>query len=152
MKKRENWVPKNDQEFSEYLIQLKEKRYALKEVRKKEGIKRKNPPISWRKEILKKTDGRCHVCGSKVSGKEMNADHVKSHSKGGAHEVSNYLAACGTCNNYRWDYLSEEMKEILKLGVWAAEEMRKPSRFGRQISQEFIKKELVRINRRKKSP
>ena len=107
--------------------------------------------MSWRKEILKKTDGRCHICASKVSDKEMNADHVKSHSKGGSHEVSNYLAACGTCNNYRWDYLPEEMKEILKLGVWAAEEMRKPSKFGRQISQEFIKKELTRIKRRKKS-
>ena len=54
MKKRENWVPKDDQEFSEYLIQLKEKRYALKEVRKKRVLKERIHPYLGEKKFCKK--------------------------------------------------------------------------------------------------
>src|SRR5690349_6833885 len=70
-----------------------------------------------RKQVLDKTDGRCHVCGVKIQG-SFQADHVKSHSSGGYHNVSNYLPSCNLCNNYRWHYSPQEIQWILKLGVW----------------------------------
>ncbi|MDZ7654258.1 MAG: HNH endonuclease signature motif containing protein [Burkholderiaceae bacterium] len=68
--------------------------------------------------MLAKTAGRCHVCGGPIEGLNWHADHVLAHSGGGAHSVDNYLAAHPICNNYRWDYLDEEFREILRLGVW----------------------------------
>jgi 5-methylcytosine-specific restriction endonuclease McrA len=68
--------------------------------------------------VLRKTGGKCHICGGDIRG-SWHADHVLAHSAGGKHATDNYLPAHGTCNNYRWDYLAEEFELILKLGVWA---------------------------------
>src|SRR5713101_7117472 len=68
-----------------------------------------------RREILPKTAGRCHICGVAIEG-AWQADHVLAHSGGGGHIADNYLPAHALCNNYRWDYSSEEFQHILKLG------------------------------------
>jgi len=101
-----------------------------------------------RAEILKKTGGKCHICGGEIQG-TWNADHVMAHSTGGNHLADNYLPAHGTCNNYRWDYLAEEFELILKLGVWARTQIEKGTVLGRSIEQQFSKYEVSRIGRRK---
>src|SRR5438552_3130409 len=58
-----------------------------------------------RKIIHAKTSGKCHVCGQDVTVENFEADHVKSFSSGGTNITDNFLPACRTCNNYRWDYL-----------------------------------------------
>jgi len=61
--------------------------------------------------VFKKTSGRCHICGGSIDGK-WQADHVFSHSVGGAHTANNYLPAHALCNNYRWDHSADEFQAI----------------------------------------
>jgi len=101
-----------------------------------------------RDEILRKTDGRCHICGGVIRG-EWHADHVLARSVGGEHKIENYLPAHRTCNNYRWDYLAEEFELILKLGVWARTQIELNTRVGQEICSRFEKHEAKRRARRK---
>jgi 5-methylcytosine-specific restriction endonuclease McrA len=73
--------------------------------------------------VLRKTGGRCHICGGAIEGSDWEADHVLAHSTGGTHAADNYLPAHSLCNNYRWDYSAEEFQWILKLGVWLRTQM-----------------------------
>jgi len=70
-----------------------------------------------------------------------------AHANGGAHSADNYLPAHPLCNNYRWDYGAAEFQLILKLGVWAANEIRHQTAVGQLIAQRFAAKEMVRQRR-----
>ena len=100
--------------------------------------------------IWDKTDGHCHICGREVDKDGYEADHVKNHSGGGSDLAENFLAACRTCNNYRWHYSPEEIQWILKLGVWAKTQIDHNNGIGKKIAEGFIKYEVSRENRRKK--
>ena len=113
---------------------------------------RKSPSQAERAEILKKTDGNCHICGGEIVGGNWQADHVKAHSGGGEHSLDNYLPAHAICNNYRWDYLAEEFQLILKLGVWARTQIEKNTTVGKDLEKGFAKHEAHRISRRKSKP
>src|SRR4051794_18977250 len=63
-----------------------------------------------RRQVLSKTNNRCHICGGKIDGAVWQADHVLAHSTGGEHSVDNYLPAHSLCNNYRWHYDAEEFQ------------------------------------------
>ena len=110
-----------------------------------------SPSTAERAEILKKTDGNCHICGGTIVG-DWQADHVKAHSGGGEHSLDNYLPAHPICNNYRWDYLEEEFQLILKLGVWARTQIEKNTKVGQEIGAGFAKHEEHRMSRRKHGP
>ena len=101
-----------------------------------------------RRLIHQKTDGRCHICGCEVSVDSFQADHVRSHTSGGGSDVDNFLPSCRTCNNYRWYYSSEEMKWILKIGVWARTQMQRETQIGHQLAKAFVKYEESRERRR----
>jgi len=100
--------------------------------------------------IAAKTDGRCHICGG-VLDATWHADHVRSHSAGGAHAVENYLAAHATCNNYRWDYLPEEFQWTLKIGVWARLVMEKQQSLGHAMTRAFVQYERTRTRRQRRA-
>ncbi|MBL0238091.1 MAG: HNH endonuclease [Saprospiraceae bacterium] len=102
-----------------------------------------------RKVIHAKTGGKCHVCGQHLEVEKFEADHVKSHSSGGASLTDNFLPACKTCNNYRWHYLADELQWILKLGVWAKTEIEKGSSIGFKMAETFVSREKKREGRRK---
>lgn len=114
---RDDWIPETSLTYSEYLQDLHNKRGQNKSENKKRKSKRRSLSKIERKQVLKKTDGKCHICGGGIDD-YWEADHVLAHSGGGTNEVDNYLPAHRMCNNYRWDYLPEEFQEILKLGVW----------------------------------
>lgn len=125
---------------------------ALHHSRKSAKIKRVRKYVlsaADREAILKKTDGCCHICGLELSLKEFQADHIRSHSKGGNNKLDNFLAACTHCNNLRWHYSSEEVQWILSLGVWLKSEIAKGEAIGRKAAEAFIKKEVRREQRRK---
>jgi len=103
-----------------------------------------------RVEVLRKTGGRCHICGGIIEGK-WQADHVFSHSTGGAHAADNYLPAHALCNNYRWDYSAEEFQSILKLGVWIRTEIERKSALGVKVAERYLAHEKTRIGRGKRS-
>ena len=144
----DNWSPRKRATY------LRNKFRRLNEKRKKEmanrrkngGAKRRRLTVRQREEILKKTDGRCHLCGGKV-GARWEADHVHAHGHGGQHSVDNYLAAHSLCNNYRWHYLPEELQYIIKLGVWAKKQVETDTSIGEKIAAGFVQQERTRLKR-----
>lgn len=98
--------------------------------------------------IYSKTCGKCHICGQDILMGKFEADHVKSHSSGGASTTDNFLPACKTCNNYRWHYLPEEFQWILKLGIWARTEIENSTVLGNKIANTFVVREKNREHRR----
>jgi len=117
----------------------------LKTNRRKDKVlnsKRVSLTTKQRELVLNKTDSRCHICGIDLDKDNFQADHVKSHSSGGGHTENNYLPSCGTCNNYRWHYTSEEIQIILRLGVWAKTKILNDPSFGLEIANQFVKYEM----------
>ena len=127
------------------LIELRANRRAKKKVLgrpKRRALKR-----SERAKILSFTDGKCHICGGDV-GEKWQADHVRAHSAGGKHSLDNFLAAHSPCNNYKWDYLPEEIQIIQRLGVWAKTQIERGTRIGQDIENRFSKYEAYKKSRR----
>jgi hypothetical protein len=105
-----------------------------------------------RGKVLRKTGGRCHICGGTINANDWQADHILAHSTGGKHSVDNYLAAHSNCNNYRWHYDSEEFQWILELGVFMRTQIENGTPIGRGAGQNFCENERQRAGRRKLSP
>ncbi len=59
------------------------------------------------------------------------------------------MAACGICNNYRWDYAPEEFQWILIIGVWARKQMEEQTSFGIELADRFFDKEVKKRLRRR---
>jgi hypothetical protein len=76
-----------------------------------------------RRDVLNKTDARCHLCGGEITENKFAADHVLSHAAGGEPKLSNYLPAHRLCNGCRWFYSPEEFQWILRMGIWARKQM-----------------------------
>lgn len=117
---------------------------------KVKNVKRKTLTKKQRQIILDKTNSKCHICGIELDINNFQADHIQSHSSGGAHELNNYLPSCFTCNNYRWHYSSEELQIILKLGVWAKTKAISNTQLGAELAEEFVKHEMKLRKRSKK--
>ena len=99
--------------------------------------------------VLAKTDGRCHICGIEIELNNFHADHVKAHITGGLHAENNYLPSCGTCNNLRWHYSSEEIQIILKLGRWLKTKIVDDDEEGLLLANQFVKHDMSLRKRRK---
>lgn len=52
----------------------------------------------WMIEVKSKPFSRCHWCGTKVDGKEVEFDHVIALSRGGSHSIGNLCSSCPECN------------------------------------------------------
>jgi 5-methylcytosine-specific restriction endonuclease McrA len=111
-------------------------------------LARKAPRTGDRPVILAKTAGLCHICGG-PAGAKWHADHVLPLAKGGGNSADNYLPACGQCNRLRWHRDPEEIKEILQLGIYAAQQIRQDSQLGRRI-EDFVKKKRENNRKRRK--
>lgn len=144
-------VPTHFEESESLQTRLKELR-AQRKIQKKALHRPRRKPLSnaERETVLKSTDRKCHICGGGIAG-QWQADHVKAHSAGGKHALDNYLPAHSTCNNYRWDYLPEEIQLILKLGVWAKTQVERGTKVGREVEEKFTNYELTRVARRRES-
>ena len=140
-------TPTTPKELAKALHGLRLVRRRSKRHHKINGRRRKTLTRSERDTVLRKTDGRCHICGGAINGK-WQADHVLAHSGGGDHSVENYLAAHALCNNYRWDYTEEEFQCILKLGVWLRTQIERETRIGREAAARFLTHEASRQRRR----
>jgi len=133
------------------LVRLHEMRETRKAAGKANGgIARQSLKPAERARVLAKTDSRCHICGGPIEPgtRGWHADHVLAHSAGGTHNVDNYLPACATCNNYRWDYGHEEFQWILKLGVWLRTQVERRTKLGSHAAELFMAYEAKRVTRR----
>lgn len=141
-------LPATPEHLRDRLGELRRDRNTRQAERRAAPIKRRALRPDQRAVILAKTAGRCHICGGEVVDR-WDADHVLAHSSGGAHSADNYLPAHRLCNNYRWDYSSEEFQWVLKLGVWARTQIEKGGGFGDELLRRFYDNEVRRARRRK---
>lgn len=142
--------PHTSEEFVSLLKLLHDdRRKRVHKQKQDRSLRRKGLTAAERTTILQKTGRRCHICGGEIEGPDWDADHVLAHSSGGAHSVDNYLPAHGLCNNYRWNYLSEELQWILKLGVWLRTQIEIETKIGDTVATAFIEYERRRIARRR---
>ncbi|MBB1062006.1 HNH endonuclease [Marilutibacter spongiae] len=128
--------------------ELRLRRRGIKAETKAKLGKRAALTNAQREQVLRKTGGRCHICGGAIEG-PWHADHVFPHSAGGAHAVDNYLPAHDVCNTYRWDYTPDEFQLILKLGVWLKGEILRETRIGRDAAERFVKRQATIAKRRR---
>lgn len=133
----------------ELVKRLRSLRSDRRELRMKNLGKRVRKRLSKqdRDTLLKKTEGRCHICGGLIES-AWEADHVFSHALGGKHSIDNYLPAHPICNNYRWFYGTEEFQWILKFGVWLRTQIEKKTSVGSFAAQSFCSYERKRAKRR----
>jgi hypothetical protein len=144
-----------DKVFSDasvFAAELRELRFALRR-RVRAGragrLRRRGLGRSDRAAVLRKTGGRCHICGGLIDGVEWDADHVMAHATGGHHAVDNYLPAHSLCNAYRKHFEADEFQWILKLGVWIRTQIANETRLGLIAGRGFCEHERRRAGRRK---
>lgn len=140
-------APQSAAGLRDRLIGLREARRRRQSARRSAPRRRQLLSPAARQTVLRKTDGRCHICGGTVISR-WQADHVLAHAGGGSHSVENYLAAHALCNNYRWDYDPEEFQWALKIGVWARLQMEKGGQLGDSMLSAFTGFENRREGRR----
>ena len=143
-------LPTSAECLMKHLAELRNARRDRQSRQRKAPRPRKSLTAGQRVEVLAKTANRCHICGGKIAPTApWHADHVLSHSDGGAHSIDNYLPAQSLCNNYRWDYSAEEFQWVLKIGVWARRRMESGSTRGTELAIGFYEHEVRNYKRRK---
>ena len=60
-------------------------------------------PGSVRFEVLKRSGGRCELCGASSRDNQIDVDHIVPRAKGGSNDISNLQALCRTCNAQKCD-------------------------------------------------
>jgi 5-methylcytosine-specific restriction endonuclease McrA len=144
-------LPKTASELARKLQSLKQKRRKRKrKINDTDSKIRGHLKPSDRDLILRKTGGRCHICGGKIKG-NWQADHVLARSVGGKPTIENYLPAHKLCNHYRWDYSAGEFQYILRIGVWTCTKIRKQSKIGLEVAKGFVAHERALLTRRMRS-
>lgn len=71
---------------------------------------------AYRRRVFNKQNGRCSMCGDKISFLHFTVDHVIPVSKGGKNILDNMEAMCETCNRMKDDILKQDfLKHIEKI-------------------------------------
>ncbi len=124
-------------------------RIERNKFKKEADHKRETRPLpkSVRMRILKKTGGRCHVCGGMIEpGQKWRADYVIVDGKNRS-PVQCCLPAHNTTNNSRWFYSPEELMWIFKLGIWFRAQIEKKNTLSLKLADKFVKYDKKRSER-----
>jgi hypothetical protein len=70
----------------------------MREVRKRKRFTKKE-----REQVWEKTEGRCYLCGKRLSLHDMQVDHVFPFIMGGSDEMENLMPVCRSCNMDKMD-------------------------------------------------
>ena len=105
----------------------------LSKFRKDEKKKAKSRRFkkSEKEEIYNKTNGVCHICGIKLSPNKFSI------SESTTIDNESFLPACKTCKRIHDNYLPEEIKWILKIGLWAKTQIEYETEIGNMVSNEL---------------
>ena len=123
-------------------------------------MKNKRKPIGLtdRKLIFHKTGGLCHFCGEKLvfdakPGEKgrWNIDHIFPFSYGGGDHLDNYLPICRVCNRLKWNFEGKKIRELLRYGVIACNQVKKRTNLGSAIQDFYNKKSELNKKRRKRN-
>ena len=80
---------------------------------KRQG-KKANRSRCNKKELLKKTNGKCFYCGKKLRPHETTRDHVIPISRKGTNQKENLVPSCKKCNSAKGSMLLEEFILVLQ--------------------------------------
>lgn len=69
---------------------------------------------SVRKHVLTKADGRCHLCGTRLSLNSMEMEHSRPKSLGGTNHMNNLMPSCRSCNREKGNRLTTGQMRRLK--------------------------------------
>lgn len=97
--------------------------------------------------IFKKTNGRCHFCGDRLTqdnrgypAKEeawnghWEVDHVVYRKRGGPDSEENCLPACTRCNRLRWQRRGKKLRYLLVLGQVANNQIKDSTTTGHKLT------------------
>lgn len=75
--------------------------------------------MKQRKEIYRKTEGHCYLCGEFVDFDSFEIEHKIPVSKGGSDELDNVWCACRQCNTIKHDIgYNDFVKKITKIFMY----------------------------------
>lgn len=94
-----------------------EKQNRINQDNKEIVVDTKNKRIKFskkiRKEVYRKSDGKCLLCGKFIDYDDFTVDHIVPLAKGGTNDISNLQCTCKRCNSIKQDILPEELNEVL---------------------------------------
>lgn len=67
-----------------------------------------------RKHVHTKTNGRCHLCGVRLSLNSMEMEHSRPKSLGGTNHMNNLMPSCRSCNREKGNRLTTGQMRRLK--------------------------------------
>nr|DAH40682.1 MAG TPA: HNHc [Caudoviricetes sp.] len=73
--------------------------------------KRKGFGVKQRKQIYKKTEGHCYLCGDFVDFDSFEIEHRIPRSKGGTNDIENLYCSCHICNLIKHDIYPQDFNE-----------------------------------------
>lgn len=80
-------------------------------------IKRRKLSVAERQEVYDKMHGHCAYCGTKITIKQMQVDHViplDGWSQKGTDTLDNMFPACRSCNHYKSRSTLEGFRKMLE--------------------------------------
>lgn len=80
-------------------------------------IGRGSIPREMRNDVYRRDDYICQFCGKKLPPTELTIDHLIPLSLGGLDEVTNYVTACGPCNNRKTNIPVVEFAESIAISI-----------------------------------
>lgn len=69
-------------------------------------------PGSLRFQVLKRSGGRCELCGASSKDIQIDVDHIIPRSKGGSNKITNLQALCRTCNAQKRDRDDTDFQKV----------------------------------------
>lgn len=66
-----------------------------------------------RKQVYRKSEGHCMLCGKFVDYEDFTVDHIVPLAKGGTNDISNLQCTCKRCNTIKQDIMPDELVEVL---------------------------------------
>lgn len=68
-------------------------------------------PREVRELIYNNAEGKCVLCGRKITYDDMTLDHIKPLANGGKNTVTNLQCTCEACNKFKGSILPEDFRE-----------------------------------------
>jgi len=116
-KKAQNWRKNNPEKSREYGKEWEEKnKHKRKTYKQRRRAAEKGADGTFSPDdilrIFDMQNGKCGICSTKKTMKQMHIDHIKPLSKGGSNWPKNLQLLCAKCNKSKWakdplDYMRE---------------------------------------------
>lgn len=120
------FINDHKEELKKYVVCIYTEKNSIKLAKKNKkrfvqledgAVVEKSERISFnkttRKEVYRKSEGHCMLCGKFVDYEDFTVDHIVPLAKGGTNDISNLQCACKRCNTIKQDIMPDELIEVL---------------------------------------